>query len=86
MLIIGQTICAAPRNRSSPMPTGRHSKPRQVAKATVHRHARRAVEQTRGAALGRGMLRHELGREREVEVAEGVGTGHEGRIVPWPTP
>jgi hypothetical protein len=44
--------------------------PRQVAEDEVARPGAGAVEQARGAPLGGRMLRDQLGRQREVEVAE----------------
>jgi len=56
---------------------------RKLAKDAVHRRGARAVEQSRGAALGRGVLGDQLGGEVEIEVghregaSDGFGTkGH----------
>mgnify|MGYP006189043475 CR=1 FL=1 len=61
----------------------------QVAEHPVYRHGAAAIEQARGAALGSGMLGDQLGRQLEVEIAEGVAgsrSGHaiEGRTGPVP--
>jgi hypothetical protein len=61
----------------------------QVAEHAVHGRGATAVEQARGAALGSGMLGDQLGRQLEVEIAEGVAgsrSGHaiEGRTGPVP--
>ena len=53
--------------------------PRQVAEGEVARRFARAVEQPRAAALGGGMLRDQLRRQREIEIAERVASGRRRR-------
>ncbi|MCY1561163.1 hypothetical protein D9M68_983880 [compost metagenome] len=45
--------------------------PGQLAKDAVHRRASGAVEQARGAALGRGVLGDQLGGEVEIKIRDG---------------
>ena len=53
----------------------------QIAKAPVVRRRGAAVEQARGAALGRGMLGDQLARQREVEIARNRSRGlAQGRL------
>jgi hypothetical protein len=70
--------------------------PRQVAEDEVARPGAGAVEQARGAPLGGRMLRDQLGRQREIEVAERVAREEKegividrwpaGKILPCPLP